>query len=162
RYDWRLARAVLRSSPMMVESQGRLVTAARRRAFTLVELLVVITIIGILISLLMPAVQSARESARRAPCSNNLQQTCFALQSYHTSMRIFPPSSVWKTGGKFDTSQVELKNNPNLYENWIILVLPFIDQQALFNQVDFTQPIGGVSTSQANIAVRSTQLGFMQ
>jgi prepilin-type N-terminal cleavage/methylation domain-containing protein/prepilin-type processing-associated H-X9-DG protein len=143
-------------------SQARPVVAARRRGFTLVELLVVITIIGILISLLMPAVQSARENARRAQCSNNVHQLCLALQSYHTNMRIFPPSSVWKVNGKFDTSQIENKNNPNLYENWIILILPYIDQQALFNQVDFTQPIGGVSTSQANMAVRATQLSFMQ
>jgi prepilin-type N-terminal cleavage/methylation domain-containing protein/prepilin-type processing-associated H-X9-DG protein len=132
-----------------------------RHAFTLVELLVVITIIGILISLLLPAVQSARESGRRAQCANNVKQLCLALQSYHTSARIFPPSSVWKVGGKFDVSQVETLNNGSLYENWIVLVLPYMDQQGLFNQFDFTQPIGGVSTSAGSMTARATQLQIL-
>ena len=71
-------------------------TRSRRGAFTLVELLVVITIIGILMSLLIPAVQAARESARRLQCANNIRNLGLALNNCHVSFKIFPPSSVWK------------------------------------------------------------------
>src|SRR6516165_11394357 len=93
--------------------------AARRRAFTLVELLVVITIIGILMSLLLPAVQSARESARKLQCSNNIRNLGLALNQYHTSFKIFPPSSVWRVSGKLSVSQIETPSANYLYENWV-------------------------------------------
>jgi prepilin-type N-terminal cleavage/methylation domain-containing protein/prepilin-type processing-associated H-X9-DG protein len=102
-----------------------------RRAFTLVELLVVIAIIGILIALLLPAVQAAREAARRSTCSNNLKQSALALHNYESTFKAFPS----RQGG---TGQL---NDPNVrpthclaLAGWVAL-LPFTEQQSLYNQV---------------------------
>lgn len=137
-------------------------TSRNPPGFTLVELLVVITIIGILVGLLLPAVQSAREAARRLQCSNNLHQFGLALQGYHTSFSTFPPSSVWKTGwtaagGKLDLSGFNNANNSQLAENWVILILPQLENQNLRNSFDLTKPIPNA----ANAAARSNQLTVM-
>lgn len=91
-----------------------------RRAFTLVELLVVITIIGILIALLLPAVQSAREAARRSQCTNNMKQIGLALHSYHDSHRCFPPGALPVRG-----------------PSWLVLILPYVEQQGAYSQLVF-------------------------
>ena len=132
------------------------------RGFTLVELLVVITIIGILMSLLLPAVQSARESARKVQCSNNIRNLGLALNNYHTSFRIFPPSSVWKTGWSASKPILDLANlskNPNseLAENWVILILPQLEQQNLLASFNLAKPTPDASNSTA----RGTQLSVM-
>ena len=127
------------------------------RGFTLVELLVVITIISILIGLLLPAVQSAREAARSLQCSNNLKQLGLALQNYHTGYRIFPPSSVWKTNGKVDPNRTAQSNDAGLAENWVVLILPQLEQQNLLNSFNLAKPI----PDPANAAGRGTSLQVM-
>ena len=117
-----------------------------QRAFTLVELLVVITIIGILISLLLPAVQSAREAARKLQCANNLKQLSLAAHNYHTSFTSFPPA--------ISVSPVDEAGNPYVSidgsvfrENWVIWILPALEQQALYDAFDHTLPISHANNS---------------
>src|SRR5688500_11330903 len=95
-----------------------------RRAFTLVELLVVIAIIGILVALLLPAVQAARESARRMQCSNNLKQLGLAFHNYHDNYKQFP--MAWFITG----------TTPWNSKAWGVSLLPFIEQQPLHDQYD--------------------------
>ncbi len=106
----------------------------KRLGFTLVELLVVISIIGILIALLLPAVQSARSAARRVQCRNNLKQLALALHTYHDTHKYFPPSVQFDKG-----------ENPrftdNFRPNWVIMALPFLEQQPLYDSFDFTETI---------------------
>ena len=103
-----------------------------RSGFTLVELLVVIAIIGILIALLLPAVQAAREAARRSQCSNNLKQLSLGLHNYHDTFKSFPPTLVRAT------SSSTTWNNVNSW-GWSALILPFVEQGALYDQIDPTR-----------------------
>ena len=126
----------------------------KRSGFTLVELLVVIAIIGILIALLLPAVQAAREAARRSQCTNNLKQLGLALHNYHDSFSQFPPSGLdygWANSSSYeqDTPNKTIKNH-----NGLLLMLPFIEQQALHDQFDFNQASGHYTngTSGASLA----------
>ena len=106
-----------------------------RRAFTLVELLVVIAIIGLLVALLLPAVQAARESARRSQCSNNLKQIALAAQNYHDVMRTFPPgycASVPYVDGASDTTAGW---------GWGAFLLSYLEQDAARGNVNFSLPV---------------------
>lgn len=108
----------------------------RRDAFTLIELLVVITIIGILIALLLPAVQAAREAARRAKCTNNLKQIGLALQSYHEAVGSFPPGNIQHTAGNCPGMAEPAASYSTHFGNWMIAILPYIEQNSLFNAYD--------------------------
>ncbi len=124
------------------------------RAFTLVELLVVITIIGILIALLLPAVQAAREAARRLQCMNNLKQVGLAVLSYEETHGVLPPSSTWDRAAGVDIRQ---GNNNRLGPNWVILTLPHLEQQAVYDAFRLPRYI----TDPANAAPRGTVLSVM-
>ncbi len=115
---------------MSVSSCRRLVRGPNVcRAFTLVELLVVIAIIGILVALLLPAIQMAREAARRSQCANNFKQAGLALHNYHdTYLRLPPPGMRWgHAGGGLD----EAASSTSVAHSWVVSSLPFLEQQAV-------------------------------
>jgi prepilin-type N-terminal cleavage/methylation domain-containing protein len=104
-----------------------------RRGFTLLELLVVVAIIAILIALLLPAVQQAREGARRMMCRNNLGQLALALHNYHAGHRVLPPGSVNETG------PVKVGVQTDNHFGWIAQILPELDEVNIWNQIDFSK-----------------------
>ena len=101
---------------------------SRVKGFTLVELLVVVAIIGVLVALLLPAIQSAREAARRSQCANNLRQMGLALQNYHDVYKAFPYG-----GTSSFVHQAGTGTHPRRGTNWRTFILPFLEQQAIFD-----------------------------
>ncbi|WP_437229015.1 DUF1559 domain-containing protein [Planctomicrobium sp. SH661] len=104
----------------------------RRNAFTLIELLVVIAIIAVLIALLLPAVQQAREAARRSQCKNNFKQTALALHNYHEIHNLFPPGSIYSNPSACGAAS-------KLGFGWSAFILPMIDQGAIYSNLDFNK-----------------------
>ena len=131
--------------------QSKITNLKSSRGFTLVELLVVIAIIGILIALLLPAVQAAREAARRGHCTSNLKQMGIALHNYLSAHGRFPPALVnggntfwpdnrvaWATGFGDDDAKANIRPGILNTSGWTIL-LPYLEQQALYDRYDFSQ-----------------------
>ena len=123
-----------------------------RRGFTLIELLVVISIIAVLIALLLPAVQSAREAARRAQCTNNIKQLALAIHNYSTSSNVVPAQCM-SPGGQATISQ-------GWAPPWTLAILPQLEQSALFSAYNFAAPVVvlGGGAGQENTTVSYTQL----
>src|SRR5262249_40490032 len=116
-----------------------------RGAFTLVELLVVIAIIGILIALLLPGVQAAREASRRTQCRNNLKQLGIACHSYSNARKVLPPGYTAAAGTTADAT------TPGW--GWAAYLLPNLDETPLYLQIDFAQPLENQAAIQVRIPV---------
>lgn len=126
----------------------RSLAGIHRRGFTLIELLVVIAIIAVLIALLLPAIQQAREAARRSQCSNQLKQIGIALHNYHDTNRALPPGWIGLTNGVPDVE------NGRSGFGWAAYLLTFMDQAAIANQLDWNLGIDHA----ANTVARATYL----
>ena len=114
------------------------------RGFTLVELLVVIAIIGILIAMLLPAVQAAREAARRTQCLNNLKQHALAIHNYNDAMKLFPPGYVSNFPG-IENSTTWCRQGGVQGPPWTVLILPYAEFEAQHDAFDLTQPYHNTS-----------------
>ncbi len=127
--------------------------AARRRArrgFTLIELLVVLAIIGILVALLLPAVQAAREAARRNQCGNNLKQIGLALLNYESARKAFPPGGLLGGNGSYGFS-------------WIVRILPYLEESAIYQKLDWSGAnYGGALGWLGENSANAQLLGYVQ
>src|SRR5260221_11183827 len=117
---------------MSAETSAARVCWRRSRAFTLIDLLVVIAISAVLVALLLPAVQQAREAARRSQCKKNLKQMGLAIANYESAFTVYP----FGKGGPYPAVQAPV------YARWSMhsMLLPYLDQAPLYNLIDFRNP----------------------
>ena len=130
-----------------------------RRGFTLIELLVVIAIIAVLIALLLPAVQSAREAARRIQCTNNMKQIGLAFANYESAQGIFPLGAI-----SGSTSAANSGWGPEMSSNilsWVAISLPYFEQGTIANSVNFTLQTGSTNYTQAIMTAWYTRIGVL-
>ena len=125
--------------------------------FTLVELLVVITIIGILIALLLPAVQAAREAARRMQCTNNLKQIGLALASYESSAKAFPMGVYWSSC-PLGSAKGQRDGSCGGRNGWVIAILPYLELENIYNSLKLIPTSGWSASGGVNDAVYTTNI----
>ncbi len=116
----------------------------KRCAFTIIELLVVTSVIAILMAILLPAIQHARELARRMQCRNHLRQIGLALHNYDSTHAVFPPDALAGDGtGGCEETELSVEDNPSHcteYQSWTTLVLPYLDQPTITQNYDYGSP----------------------
>src|SRR5437870_2462614 len=110
---------------------------SRRSALTLVELLVVVAIIGVLVALLLPAVQAARESARRMQCYTHLRQMALAVHNFEESFKVFPSHGTGGNVNYINGTPASVKSDPTQQAGALFQILPYLEQQSLYNNTDF-------------------------
>jgi prepilin-type N-terminal cleavage/methylation domain-containing protein len=128
----------------------------RYRGFTLIELLVVIAIIAVLVALLLPAVQQAREAARRSSCKNQLKQIALALHNYHDTAKSFPSGNICGMNGGSPACQPTCNIRGAA---WTVMILPYLDEAPRYAQFDFTQAMTSY-TNMTGAAINNTQFNL--
>lgn len=127
--------AMLGETPAEVEGQSK----SRNFGFTLVELLVVIAIIGVLVALLLPAVQAAREAARRMSCTNNLKQLGIAMHNYHDTHTAFPAGNTFFQNLHDEANSHAIDNTYCGMMGWAAFILPFMEQQGVYDRINLNR-----------------------